>query len=85
MVGTGYFATYAVWGHRGALALEDARARLGIQQEQLGALQDARIRLEHRIALMEREGGDTDLVEELARAQLMDGAPRQVALKREGQ
>ncbi len=84
MVGTGYFATYAVWGHRGVLALEDAHARLGIQSEQLSSLQDERGRLEHRIALMERPGADPDLVEELARGNLMDGAPGQVALRREG-
>jgi cell division protein FtsB len=84
MVGTGYFATYAVWGHRGILALEDARAQLGIQQQALATLQDERGRLEHRIALMEKPGADPDLVEEMARTKLMDGAPGQVVLSRAG-
>jgi cell division protein FtsB len=76
-----YFGTYAIWGNRGILALEDTQARLGIAQQQLNQLQDDRTRLEHRIALLETNP-DADLVEELARGQLMDGAPNQVAVPR---
>jgi cell division protein FtsB len=75
-----YFGAYAIWGNRGVLALEDTQARLGVRQQQLSELQASRQRLEHRIALMEKN--DPDLVEELARTQLMDGAPNQVALPR---
>ena len=77
----GYFGTYAIWGNRGILVLEDTQARLGIQQQQLAELQGSRARLEHRIALMDKNA-DPDLVEELARVQLMDGAPNQVAIPR---
>jgi cell division protein FtsB len=77
----GYFGAYAIWGNRGVLALEDTEARLGIQQQQLNQLQDNRAGLEHRIALLENNP-DPDLVEELARGQLMDGAPNQVAVPR---
>ncbi|HZQ40433.1 MAG TPA: septum formation initiator family protein [Rhizomicrobium sp.] len=77
-----YFGAYAIWGNRGVLALEDTQAQLGIRQQQLSELQASRRRLEHRIALMEKN--DPDLVEELARTQLMDGAPNQVALPRQG-
>jgi len=80
----GYFGTYAVWGNRGVLALEDTQAQLGVQLQQLAELQANRQRLEHRIALMEKNGGDPDLVEELARTQLMDGANNQVAVPRAG-
>ena len=80
----GYFGTYAIWGNRGVLALEDTQAQLGVQLQQLAELQANRQRLEHRIALMEKDGGDADLVEELARTQLMDGGPNQVALPRSG-
>ena len=76
-----YFGAYAIWGGRGILALEDTQAKLGIQQEKLAELQANRARLEHRIALMS-SNADTDLVEELARTQLMDGAPNQVAVPR---
>jgi len=75
-----YFGAYAIWGNRGVLALEDTQAKLGVRQQQLSELQASRQRLEHRIALMEKS--DPDLVEELARTQLMDGAPNQVALPR---
>jgi cell division protein FtsB len=77
-----YFGAYAIWGNRGVLALEDTQAQLGIQQQQLSQVQDSRGRLEHRIALMEKDGADPDLVEELARTQLMDGGPNQVAVPR---
>ncbi len=80
----GYFGAYAIWGNRGILSLEDTQAQLGIQQQQLADLQANRSRLEHRIALMEKDGADPDLVEELARTQLMDGGPNQVAVPRAG-
>ncbi len=76
-----YFGAYAIWGNRGILSLEDTQAQLGIQQQQLAELQANRARLEHRIALMDQ--GDPDLVEELARTRLMDGAPNQVAVPRD--
>ena len=76
----GYFGAYAIWGNRGILALEDTQAELGIRQQQLAEVQANRQRLEHRIALMSSH--DPDLVEELARTQLMDGAPNQVAVPR---
>ena len=78
-----YFGAYAIWGHRGILVLEDTQAQLGIQQQKLAELQASRARLEHRIALMDKNA-DPDLVEELARVQLMDGAPNQVAIPRSG-
>jgi cell division protein FtsB len=75
-----YFGAYAIWGNRGILALEDTQAELGIRQQQLAELVANRQSLEHRIALMAQD--DPDLVEELARTRLMDGAPNQVALPR---
>ena len=77
----GYFGAYAIWGERGVLALEETSARLGVAQDQLAQLGDTKARLEHRITLMEQ--GDPDLVEELARTRLMDGAPGQVAVPRD--
>ena len=81
MAVVGYFGTYAIWGNRGILELENTQAKLGIQREQLAELQANRARLEHRIVLM-TENPDPDLIEELARTQLMDGAPNQVAIPR---
>ena len=81
MAVVGYFGAYAIWGNRGILVLEDTQAKLGIQRERLAELQANRTRLEHRIALM-TSNPDPDLIEELARTQLMDGAPNQVAVPR---
>ena len=80
----GYFGSYAIWGERGLLVLEDTQARLGIQQEKLAQVTLQRDQLAHRIQLMEGGHADPDLVEELARGQLMDGAPNQVAVPRNG-
>jgi cell division protein FtsB len=77
-----YFGAYALWGERGLFQLEDVRARLGMQKEQLAQVEAQRDRLAHRIQLMEGAAADPDLVEELARGQLMDGAPNQVAVPR---
>lgn len=79
-----YFGFYAVWGERGLFQLNDVQAKLGVQQAQLAQIQSERDRLSHRIQLMEDGHADPDLVEELARGQLMDGAPNQVAIPRDG-
>ena len=78
-----YFGFYAVWGERGLLQLEDVQARLGVRQAELAQVAGERDRLSHRISLMESAKADPDLVEELARGQLMDGAPNQVAIPRD--
>ena len=80
MAGFVYFGSYTVWGERGVIAFEDIQAKLDVLQLQLSSLRSQRNLLEHRTALLERE--DTDLVEEIARTKLMDGAPHQVAIPR---
>ncbi|MGH6828411.1 MAG: FtsB family cell division protein [Rhizomicrobium sp.] len=77
-----YFGGYAIWGERGLLVLEDTEARLGLGDEQLAQLSAQQARLAHRVQLMDQPHPDPDLVEELARRQLMDGAPGQVAVPR---
>jgi cell division protein FtsB len=76
-----YFGYFAVWGERGYQAQIAVQTRLDAKQAELGAMVAMRLRLEHRIDLLEK--GDPDLVEELARTQLMDGAPDQVAVPRQ--
>ena len=78
-----YFGYNAVWGERGYLALTSVETRLSEAHVKLAAVSDQRRRLEHRIDLL--KAGDTDLVEELARTKLMDGAPGQVAIPRDKQ
>jgi len=77
-----YFGYYAIWGERGAMALQDTQAELGVRQEELAQLHDQRTRLEHRIQLMTPGSVDPDMVEELSRSELMNGAPNQVAVPR---
>lgn len=77
-----YFGYYAIWGERGMVALSEARARLDVQKDQLAQAHAARLRLEHRISLMHASAADPDLVEELARSQLMIGGPGQIAVPR---
>ena len=77
-----YFGSYAIWGERGLLALEDTQSKLGLAQSRLSTVEGDRDRLAHRIGLMQDGHADPDLVEELARGELMDGAPNQVAVPR---
>jgi cell division protein FtsB len=77
----GYFGYFAVWGERGYQAQIVTQTRLEAKQARLATMVAERKRMEHRIDLLEK--GDPDLVEELARTELMDGAPDQVAVPRE--
>jgi len=76
-----YFGYNAYYGERGYLALTDVRHQLSGAHQKLDRLADQHRRLEHRIGLL--KSGDPDLVEELARTELMDGAPNQVAIPRD--
>ncbi|HEX3430608.1 MAG TPA: septum formation initiator family protein [Rhizomicrobium sp.] len=78
-----YFGYYAIWGTRGLIALADVSARLSVQEERLATLGDQRSRLEHRIQLLKNGAEDPDLVEELAREQMLGSTPGQVAVPRE--
>ena len=78
----GYFGYFGIWGERGALALEKVQTQLDSGRAQLAQTKDERERLQHRIQLMAPGSADADLVEELARGELMDGAPNQVAVPR---
>ena len=78
-----YFGYYTICGSRGLLALTDTRARLAVASDQLSQITDERQRLEHRIELLKPGQADPDLVEELARAQLLGSAPGQIAIPRQ--
>src|SRR5690348_10827499 len=77
-----YFGYHLLFGPRGLHALEDVRATLGVREAVLDQQTHDRKRLQHRISLLEPGSVDPDLVEELARGQLMDAAPGQVAVPR---
>jgi len=77
-----YFGYYTIWGTRGLMALSTTQARLAVRQEQLASLKSRHDKLQHRIKLLEPGSVDPDLVEELARSELLEGAPGQVAVPR---
>jgi cell division protein FtsB len=78
-----YFLGFGLLGPQGVLTLVDTEARLSLAQAQLSQIQNEHTELAHRVALMEQPGADNDLVEELARGMLMDGAHGQVAIGRD--
>jgi cell division protein FtsB len=78
-----YFGYYTIWGSRGLLALTDTQARLAVVQDQLASLSDDRRRLEHRIQLLQPGSVDADMVEEIARAQLLGSTPGEIVVPRQ--
>jgi cell division protein FtsB len=78
-----YFGVYAIDGQRGYLALRHVNSQLSTDGAKLAALQDENARLKHRIDLLQPGHVDPDLVEELARGQLLSSAPNQIAVPRE--
>lgn len=77
---TAYFGYHGLYGERGYVVLTNAKAELAQSQMRLAELVERHKRLQHRIDLL--KAGDPDLVEELARTKLMDGAPGQIAVPR---
>ena len=75
-----YYGYYLVWGSRGVFALADAQARLSVAQSQLRDVQLDSARLKHRLQLLSAE--DPDVIEEVAREQLLGSTPGQVAVPR---
>lgn len=80
---TGYFTYYAVWGERGFVTLTSTRAELSARQEQLASLRAQRLSQERRIQLLKPGSVDPDLVEELARSQLLESQPGQIDVPRD--
>jgi len=79
--GAAFFGYHGLYGERGYVTLTTLRGELAVSQIRLAQLTEQRTRLQHRIDLL--KAGDPDLVEELARTKLMDGAPGQIAVPRD--
>jgi cell division protein FtsB len=79
-----YFGYYALNGSRGYVAFAHTDAQLSVDKARLAALQDENGHLRHRIDLLQPDHVDYDLVEELARAQLLASSPNQIAVPRAG-
>lgn len=78
-----YFGYYTLWGTRGLIALADTQARLSLEQDKMASLSDQRARLERRIRLLKDGAEDPDLIEEVARAQMLGSVPGQIAVPRD--
>lgn len=77
-----YFGYYAVWGTRGLLALSEVKTKLAVQEDRLAAISGRRASLEKRIRLLRNGSEDPDLIEEVARSQMLGSTPGQVAVPR---
>jgi cell division protein FtsB len=78
---TVYFGYYAISGTRGYNAYATTTATLSAQEQKLASLRSDRIRLEHRIDLLDR--GDPDMVKEVEHDQMTGSAPGEMAMPRD--
>jgi cell division protein FtsB len=62
-----YLGLHALNGNHGIYAWLKEKRRLEVQQQELAALRDQRMAMEHRVALMSNKSLDLDLLEEQAR------------------
>ena len=78
---TGYFGYYAIVGARGYNAYHSVHASLTAQKQTLASIRADRVRLEHRIDLLDR--GDPDMVKEVEHDQMTGSAPNELAMPRD--
>ena len=76
-----YFGYYTISGNRGYHAYHAINAELAAQQQELAAVRSDRMRLEHRIDLLDQ--GDPDMVREVEHDQMTGSAPNEMALPRD--
>jgi len=76
---TGYFGYYAISGTRNAN--HPVHATLASQQQKLASIRNDRMRLEHRIDLLDQ--GDPDMVKEVEHDQMTGSAPGELAMPRD--
>jgi cell division protein FtsB len=78
-----YFGYTVVFGERGLLAWRQTQDQLRIAQSNLASLRAKREALQHRISLLDGKAIDPDLLEEVARGELLQNRPGEVAVPRE--
>lgn len=75
-----FFAAYALFGTNGVLAWGDYSARLQTHRAELAKLQKERDRLAHRVALLNPNHANPDMVDELVRRDLGLARPDEVII-----
>lgn len=78
----GYFGYYTVAGPRGLLQLAATSSALSVQEAKLADLQQSQQHLQHRIDLLAFGHADPDLVQEIARQQMLASSPGEVVIPR---
>jgi cell division protein FtsB len=78
-----YFVYSGVFGERGVMALRSTQDQLAIARRDLATLRAEREALQHRISLLDGKTIDPDLLDEVARGQLLESGPGEVTLPRE--
>jgi cell division protein FtsB len=78
-----YFGYSGIFGERGLVALQNTRAQLDVARRDLATARGQREALQHRISLLDGKTIDPDLLEEVARGQLLESGPGEVAVPRE--
>jgi cell division protein FtsB len=75
-----FFAAYALFGANGVLAWGDYSTRLKAHQTDLAQLQADRDQLAHRVALLDPNNANPDMVDELVRRDLGLARPDEVII-----
>jgi cell division protein FtsB len=75
-----FFAAYALFGANGVLAWGDYSARLKLRQGELAQLKVDQGQLAHRVALLNPNNANPDMVDELVRRELGLARPDEVII-----
>jgi len=79
---TFYFGYAGIFGERGLNAWNETRTELVIANHELDVIRAKREALQHRISLLDDKAIDPDLLEEVARAVLLETRQGEVAVPR---
>lgn len=74
----GYFAWHAYKGPRGYGYQHGLESKAALLQDEFDTEQRARVRLEHKVALLRPESLDPDMLDEMARSLLEVAAPNEL-------
>ena len=77
-----YFAYYAISGTRGYHAYDTVTGELATREQKLAYIRSERMRLQHRVDLLESGHVDPDMLQEIARDQMLGSTPGQIAIPR---
>jgi cell division protein FtsB len=83
LAATGYFVYSGIFGERGLLSLNETKATLAVAKHDFENKRAERLALQHRISLLDARAIDADLLDEVARAVLLENGPNEVAVPRE--